>query len=162
MCYNVSMVKEWPQSSLNRLHELISAFNKKIVASEAAGYHHGCLTISQMSVLKYIVQSNIPTMTDIGGYFDIKLSSVTSMMDRLEKEGFLKRFHDPADKRIVRVKATKKGIKAIKVKTELWQRHNKFIFRVLSVRERKMFLKILTKVLEAANKAKKGAMQNEA
>ncbi|MEL4305744.1 MarR family winged helix-turn-helix transcriptional regulator [Methanococcoides sp. LMO-2] len=46
-------------------------------------------------------------------FLDLKKSSVTSLIDNLEKEGFVFRKDDPSDRRKVLISVTEKGIEQI-------------------------------------------------
>ena len=49
-------------------------------------------------------------MTEIGEWLYISKPNVTTLIDKLIEKGFTERLHDKQDRRIIKIKVTKKGL----------------------------------------------------
>ena len=66
------------------------------------------LTMQQVRTLHLLAQEP-RRMGDLAGYLDRGMSSVTSMIDRLVRKGFVERVEDPSDRRVVTCRLTDTG-----------------------------------------------------
>ena len=66
------------------------------------------LTMRQVRTLHLLAQEP-RRMGDLAGYLDRGMSSVTSMIDRLVRKGFVERVEDPSDRRVVTCRLTDTG-----------------------------------------------------
>ena len=66
-------------------------------------------TTSQMHVLMWLGTDGPQTMGHLARLVGITEKTMTGVVDRLERDGFLQRTRDQADRRVVRVALTKKG-----------------------------------------------------
>jgi DNA-binding MarR family transcriptional regulator len=65
------------------------------------------LTMNEVHVLEAVKKSDIPTMSNIAHRLRITLGTLTTVMNRLEKKGYIKRERTEEDKRIIRASLTK-------------------------------------------------------
>ena len=68
---------------------------------------------ARMQTLRYVAEMGEPTMQDIARYLRITAPSATSIIDHLETVGLLSRYRAGGDRRVVRVRITKKGEKSL-------------------------------------------------
>ncbi|MBU6145873.1 MAG: MarR family transcriptional regulator [Paenibacillaceae bacterium] len=68
------------------------------------------LTESQFTVLEYIQSHERTKPSDLIHYLSTTPAAVTTMLDRMEKNGLVERHRDNEDRRIVWVRLTDKGI----------------------------------------------------
>jgi DNA-binding MarR family transcriptional regulator len=54
-----------------------------------------------------------PTIGDVADYLQLRHHSVVGLVDRAEHLGLIRRVRDPADHRVVRLRATPKGLAAL-------------------------------------------------
>jgi DNA-binding MarR family transcriptional regulator len=142
----------------DHLHEIAHLFQvliKGIVYEESKHGGQCFITPPQFAILSYIIKTPDCMMTDVSREFDIKLSSVTGMMDRLENEGYISRTRSRDDRRVVRVNVTSKGSGIVKAKEQKHNKQMKYVLELLSEHERKCFVSILRKISDAI-KTKKG------
>lgn len=87
------------------LNELVLAFNHRRL-SILNRYN-----VSEMDVeiIKYLEESDLKKMKEIGEYFNIKLSTLTSTIDKLEKNKLVKRKNSKEDRRVIFIRPTAKG-----------------------------------------------------
>jgi MarR family transcriptional regulator, organic hydroperoxide resistance regulator len=154
MCYIIPMNDGTVQEALQEISTLINAMNREMVRDAHCSAVHHSATIPQFGILIYLCESDCCKMTDISRTFDIKLSSVTGMMDRLEHEGYVKRIRDKDDRRIVRVTITDKGKKAVNEVKNKRKKHLEFVLKILTGEERRSLVGIMKKISIAVNDLK--------
>ena len=71
----------------------------------------------------------------LGKHAHVKRSTITDMVDRLEKEALVERILDPKDRRVVKVRLTNKGRKLKSDFTQMCRREFQDIFSQLSKTE---------------------------
>ncbi|MEM7658278.1 MAG: MarR family winged helix-turn-helix transcriptional regulator [Bacteroidota bacterium] len=73
-----------------------------------AKYHISGL---EMEIIQFVVLEGPQKMKDIGGYFGVKLSTLTSVIDKLENQSLVKRVNSQEDRRVVLLQVNRKGKK---------------------------------------------------
>jgi len=68
------------------------------------------LTESQLNVLEFIMNREQVKPSDLIDYVATTPAAITTLMDRMEKNGLIVRERDTQDRRIVRLRLTPKGI----------------------------------------------------
>ncbi|WNJ20754.1 transcriptional regulator, SarA/Rot family [Pontibacter sp. G13] len=63
----------------------------------------------EMELIQYVMREGPQKMKAVSEYFHIKLSTLTSIIDKAEKHRILKRVHSREDRRVVFLDVTKKG-----------------------------------------------------
>jgi MarR family transcriptional regulator, organic hydroperoxide resistance regulator len=72
---------------------------------ESVGLHRG-----QGFLLLHLLHNNGIPQRDLAQAMNIRPASISCMLQRMEKEGWVKRMRDPDDQRVVRVFASEKGL----------------------------------------------------
>lgn len=90
----------------NVLNELVLAFNHQR-QSILNRYHVSEL---EVEIIKYLSEHEQKKMKEVGEYFNIKLSTLTSTIDKLEKNKLVKRKNSKEDRRVIYIKPTAKGL----------------------------------------------------
>lgn len=112
---------------LNLIHQ---GLNKCFVDDWENIVSLGGLTFPQtklLIILKENGQCNMSKLSEKGFWH---MSTVTELVSRMEKEGYVSKYIDQVDKRVVMVKITSKGIEALD-NTELLYFNNSKIFNAL-------------------------------
>lgn len=65
----------------------------------------------EMEILQFVALNGRKKMKDIGEAFNIKLSTLTSIVDKIERQKFVKRINSKVDRRAVYLDLTPKGKK---------------------------------------------------
>jgi DNA-binding MarR family transcriptional regulator len=65
----------------------------------------------EMEILQYVAINGRKKMKEIGDSFNIKLSTLTSIIDKIERQKFVKRVNSKTDRRAVYLELTPKGKK---------------------------------------------------
>lgn len=89
----------------NTINELILAFNEK---RQSLLEHYG-VTELEVDIIEYLQEQEQKKMKEVGEYFNIKLSTLTSTIDKLEKLKLVKRKNSKEDRRVIYIKPTAKG-----------------------------------------------------
>lgn len=71
------------------------------------------ITMPQFICLKILEAKNNCMMKDLAERLQLSLGTVTGIIDRLIKAGFVERYRDDRDRRVVRVKLTEEGKKVL-------------------------------------------------
>ncbi|MEO0472795.1 MAG: MarR family transcriptional regulator, partial [Bacteroidota bacterium] len=62
-----------------------------------------------VDIIRYLLENDQKKMKEVGEYFNIKLSTLTSTIDKLEKNKLVKRKNSKNDRRVIYIKPTAKG-----------------------------------------------------
>lgn len=81
--------------ALRRHHKLVQAQLK--------------ITATELDILQYLTRQGPQKMKEMAAAFEIKLSTLTSIIDNAEKRRILKRSHAKADRRVVLLEITPQG-----------------------------------------------------
>ncbi len=63
----------------------------------------------EMEIIQLVVLDGRKKMKEIGQYFNVKLSTLTSIIDKIERQKLVKRVNSSTDRRVVYLEVTKKG-----------------------------------------------------
>lgn len=102
---------------LNEFNELLTTAYRNIIKVEELmlrQFSNDQLSISELHMLESIAkqQKSGATVTDIAQDLDITLPSVTMMVKRLEKKGYLTKYRSEKDARRVQIMLTQDGRRA--------------------------------------------------
>ncbi|MBM4763591.1 MarR family transcriptional regulator [Bacillus sp. B15-48] len=109
------------------------------------------LNITEFSVLEVLYLKGIQTINQIGDSILISSSSMTYVIDKLEKRGLLKRSACPDDRRAIHVNLTDLGKELME---DIMPRHEQFIhqiFESISHDEEETVIKLLNKLRKKIN-----------
>lgn len=67
-------------------------------------------TDMEVDIIAYLQEHEMQKMKEVGEHFDIKLSTLTSTIDKLEKNKLVKRKNSKEDRRVIYIRPTAKGI----------------------------------------------------
>jgi DNA-binding MarR family transcriptional regulator len=84
-----------------------------LLARERNALSRGRLTVPQLSVLDHVAGAGPCTMGAIAAMFNMKRPTVTGVVDRLVRLGFLRRSHGETDRRAVVAVATESGRRVV-------------------------------------------------
>lgn len=102
----------------------------------------------EMEILQYIILDESKKMKEIGEHFKVKLSTLTSIIDKIERQRLVKRVNSREDRRVVYLEVSRKGLR-------LYNDYSSYIKIVSQSMQEKMddtqyeaFLKVINKVSE--------------
>ncbi|WMJ88940.1 MarR family winged helix-turn-helix transcriptional regulator [Anaerocolumna sp. MB42-C2] len=128
------------------------AKNMKYLADENLSNHN--ITIEQVKILRFLSESpgSYAYQKDIEQNFAIKRSSVTNILQNMEKSELVERIGDESDGRIKRVLLTEKGSKLSKTLKDFICKLELVIVSDMSGDEKELFNKLLKKSLNNVSK----------
>ena len=97
-----------PFAQLEKAFFLLSEVNRKHHEYIKTKYKINGL---EMEIIQLIELEGRKKMKEIGNYFNVKLSTLTSIIDKIEKQRLVKRVNSSNDRRVVFLEVTKKGQK---------------------------------------------------
>jgi DNA-binding MarR family transcriptional regulator len=125
--------------TLRRIIRVIDLHSKKLVQKYG-------LTGPQMLVLKELLSSKQLPISSLAKNVSLSHATVTSMLDRLEKKGYVQRMRDDKDKRKIFVKATELAQKVFETAPNLLQENFVETFYKLEDWEQTLILSSLQRV----------------
>ncbi len=127
---------------------LLDIFDKILVTEEKAlsKGNFSDLSIAEMHTLEGIGLYDTRTMSETAARLGITTGTLTVAIDRLVRKGYVERHRDTSDRRVVRVRLTKKGKLAFRMHSKF---HTLLVDRIvepLSGQERDLLVRLLTRV----------------
>lgn len=126
--------------------EILPVLMREIMKREDSPLTRGMISFPQMVALDYLSRHSKVKMSELSRALSVKMSSATSLADRLIAQKMLTREGDAKDRRIVWLKLTPKGRKAVQRILQQKSRAISEIFSVLTEGERTLYLRILLKI----------------
>jgi DNA-binding MarR family transcriptional regulator len=93
----------------NRLHSSVSRLFHRLRVTRA----DGGLSMAKLGVLSQLRREGVSTATMVAGCLGIQPQSLTRLLADAEKEGFIERHQDPADKRRSLIEITPAGMRLL-------------------------------------------------
>lgn len=129
---------------------LLDIFDKILVTEEKAlsKSNFSDLSIAEMHTLEGIGLYDTRTMSETAARLGITTGTLTVAIDRLVRKGYVERKRDTSDRRVVRVRLTKKGKLAFRMHSKF---HTLLVDRIvepLSSSDRDLLVQLLTRVSE--------------
>ena len=126
--------------------EIMPQLYREFAKREDNELSRGQISFPQMVALVYISKKSCVSMKSIANNLGIKMSSASTLIDRLIRDKMLTRRHDEKDRRIVQISITAKGTEVIHQILHQKERSIAQVFAVLTEEERAQYLRILKKV----------------
>jgi DNA-binding MarR family transcriptional regulator len=123
-----------------------NTYNATVKCEEELFFATG-ITAQQFAVLmaiKYIGKT--VTQTNVANWLDRSTNSITMIIDRMAKDGLVKRARDLPDRRAVRLVITAKGAKVFKRTVDPHTQFFASVMSALSAEETREFTRLLDKV----------------
>lgn len=89
---------------MSRAQHAVSEYTKKKFIEEKIS-----ISPAQMGILFLLQKGNLRPMSELGKLLEIDNSTITGLVDRLEKSGFVERSADPTDRRKWLISITETG-----------------------------------------------------
>ncbi|MBL7130532.1 MAG: MarR family transcriptional regulator [Candidatus Omnitrophica bacterium] len=125
--------------------KLISSIKGNLMLSEV-------VTTQQMITILLLSEIGTSKVSAIAKRMGVSPPTITGIVDRLQKSGYVNRFRDSKDRRVVFVKLTKKGHKFVEKLKKTIQRRWSQILVYLTDEERLAYVKILKKIINVLAK----------
>lgn len=129
------------------LHQLIHLFKTK----EDQQMERTGLSTKELYVIEHISNENPWRFNDFAENYRIKPSTLTGIVERLEKKGFVRRERDKADRKAVYLYHTSQGKEIVKKHIEEDQLFFSSMLSALEAEEKKHFINLVKKITDSAN-----------
>jgi DNA-binding MarR family transcriptional regulator len=115
------------------------------------------LTYSQWIILQTLMVAGSPmSPTELNRYLTIEGTSISVVIDNIEKRGLVLRRRSQVDRRIVNIYLTERGYELLKEVNNLLKKLIEDVFGLLSVSERKQLVRLSRKVRDTSIKKNGG------
>ncbi len=106
------------------------------------------LTASQGPILGYIAhRTSSPCARDIEEEFHLSHPTVSGLLSRLEKKGFIEFFPDENDRRCKRIRLQNKGQQCIEIMHHVIQENERVMVQGFTEEERELFFSFLNRAI---------------
>ena len=124
---------------------LISKVCQKLITNLQKSFAESGIGVTpiQVMLLFFLQQNNVLSLTQISQGLMLENPTVTGLIDRLEKSGYVKRSDHPSDRRVYLVHLTEKGNKVAKKALPVVKKLNEQIKEGYSKEEIGNFTKVL-------------------
>lgn len=107
------------------------------------------VTDAQFAVLDFIYKNQYCTMGQLSRGLKASLSTLTGIVERLVRDGYVLRHRDETDRRVVRVNLTPKGKAVAEDLKKVYAETLSRIYYTLSPQDRKSFMRVIKKIILA-------------
>jgi|SRR5579862_65692 len=133
----------------------IGGINRRLKRGLEATLAETGMTLADWQVLTTLRNSGARSPGAIARYHDLTSGTVTSRLDKLESEGYVRRVPDPEDRRGVKVELTDAGRKAWEKAASIQARKEAFFASALTASEQKRLNALLRKLMLAFEAAER-------
>jgi len=138
----------------DRMSSIIPVIFRELARRQTNELAQGKISLPQFLILDFLNSLGELKMSDIAKHMRVTTAAMTGMVDRLVCCGYAERLSVPNDRRVIKIKATVKGIELVK---RIYQQRRQMIidiFGQLSQQDRENYLKILTQIYGVISKGK--------
>jgi len=128
------------------LTEIIPVLMKGFARHQVSEFYRSQITLPQFLVLNFLGSSSEYKMKDLAHFMKVTTAAMTGIVDRLVRNGYVRRLDDSRDRRIIRVELTLKGRELLHRVKEQRRRLVIRIFGKLSEKDRQDYLRILKQI----------------
>lgn len=130
----------------DKVGEIMPAISREFYKRLTGEFYKLKITTPQFIVLEILSHERELRMTDLARTMNVSTAAVTGIVDRLVRDGYVARTSDPDDRRIIKIRLTAKGNKAVKNIVDGRKQIVSKVFGVLSGEERESYLKLLVSI----------------
>lgn len=136
------------------LNNLLPGIIKEFHRRQPNELYKGDITLQQFIALSFLSTQDNTTMGGIAKCLNVTMPAATGAVDRLIRGGYILRYGDPKDRRIIHIEITPRGSAIVKKIDR--QRKSMIIkaFSKISPAERSQYLNILKKIGDALKNEK--------
>ncbi|MDP2913641.1 MAG: MarR family transcriptional regulator [Candidatus Omnitrophota bacterium] len=136
----------------DKVAEIMPVMMREFFRNQPGRFYKTRITIPQFVVLDMLYRSGESNMTDLARHIFVTTAAMTGIVDRLVRDGCIRRAGDPKDRRMIRVMLTSKGTGVVKDMIEKRNRMTMKIFGMISRKDRFEYLRILEHIRDHIRK----------
>lgn len=130
----------------DNMNEIMPAVMKEFARRQANELYKGRITLPQFFILEFLSREQEATMTRLAQLMHVTTAAMTGIVDRLVRDGYAVRAHEPEDRRIIKVKLTAPGNALVRRISEQRRKMVIRIFGRISTQDRQEYFRILTQI----------------
>ena len=130
----------------DKINDVVPVMIKEFSRRNVTELYKGKITLPQFLILGFLHNNGDSKMCGIAKFMSVTTAAMTGMVDRLEKYGYVKRGHDPKDRRIIKIILTQKGMDLIKKINDERRRMIIDVFGKVSSEDRSDYLRVLMRI----------------
>ncbi|MBU1125278.1 MAG: MarR family transcriptional regulator [Candidatus Omnitrophica bacterium] len=134
-----------------RLNHILPLITKEFFKRQTNKLFKGKLTVPQFLVLDCLLREGNSKMSTLAQVLDVTTAAMTGIVDRLVRDGYLKRSFDSGDRRVIKITLTPRGTAIVKKIIEERQQLIMKIFGEISEDDRAEYLRILMQIRDILN-----------
>jgi len=123
--------------------EIMPVITREFYKRQTTGFYKLKITMPQFVVMDMLSRQQESRMSDLAHFMNVTTAAMTGIIDRLVRDGYVRRSSDPTDRRIVKVALTPKGDKIVIHMLGERVKLVEDIFSVISDNERTEYLNII-------------------
>jgi DNA-binding MarR family transcriptional regulator len=128
---------------VEKVSEIMPVVMREFYRQQTSEFFKLKITLPQFVVMELLARRDEYRMSDLAHIINVTTAAMTGIVDRLVRDGYVKRSSDPKDRRIVKVSLTAKGVNIVRRMIDQRKGLMENIFGVISQKERGEYLKIL-------------------
>jgi DNA-binding MarR family transcriptional regulator len=135
--------------TVEKYYRLIHSLYSNIMLQEIEGMKNGVMkdvTFHEIHTIEIIGDLGQATMRELAKKADVKQSTMTVMIDKLIRKGYVERFGSENDRRVVNVRLTEQGRSAYEEHKKAHRNVTQFWLDILNEREREDLLRLMEKI----------------
>lgn len=129
------------------LQGVFMEFQQKFVSSLRKEAKNLQFTMSQLEILRFVMEKKNPTMKNIADHLSITAPSVTTMIEHLYNKNMVDRVADSKDRRGVRIIPTAKTIKFFSLVKDVKSNVFTKMMGKLNIEDKQSLIKIFKKII---------------
>ena len=122
---------------------LIGMVSHRAMNTAKGMYQEFDLNRSQASVLFMLHQRDSMSQKELAAQLDVTAPSITSMIQKMEREKYIAREPDQHDQRVMRLTLTEKGKSCIQAVKDVADRMEEILFQGMSLEEKLLFRRLM-------------------
>ena len=135
------------QRNAEKLIELLPRLLRGLLRREDNFLTQGKISFPQMLALEHLSRVRQCRMSDLAEALSIKMASATGLADRMFKSGYVRRFPDPRDRRVVRIGLLPKGQKVVQTIFEQKKRVMADVFKKIPTEDSSRYVQVFEKIV---------------
>ncbi len=120
----------------------------KVMQKAKTLYKEFDLNRSQASILFTLHNRDAMSQKELASSLNVTPPSITSSIQKMEKDGYLTRHQDEADQRVMRLTLTEKGRECVAGAVSVASQMDELMFRGMNTEEKLLFRRLLMQIYE--------------
>ena len=136
-------------NTLDKFYILIHELYSNLMLFEIEHLNKGLMkdvTFHEIHTIEIIGNIGESTMQELAAAANVRQSTMTVMVDKLLKKGFVTRLRDDNDRRVVKVKLTRQGEAAFAEHKKVHRNITQFWLDILDEKERNDLMRMMEKI----------------